>query len=78
MQVRHLVIAVLLASAGAAQAQSVAPQDTVRIPAPAPLVLQPEPAAIEPMASEVAEPSSLALLLAGAIGVGALRRRRAK
>lgn len=31
-----------------------------------------------PVATEVPEPSSMALLLAGAVGVGALRRRRAR
>lgn len=86
MQARHVVIAVLLATSGAAHAagQAVGPSDTVVIPMPAPLVLEPAPVANPPLApapdaTDVPEPSSIALLLAGAIGAGALhRRRRAK
>jgi hypothetical protein len=47
---------------------------------PAPLVLQPTPAVLPPVAApdavDVPEPSSIALLLAGALGAGVLRRRR--
>ncbi|GEM_PF-1586007 len=104
MSVRHLVIAALLVTAGAAQAQTArihpgtltgwavtgvagvaassstaAPGNAVQAPAPA--VIPPvaaTPGATAPEAAEVPEPSSIALLLAGAMGVGALRRRRAK
>lgn len=101
MSVRHLVIAALLVTAGAAQAQtarvhpgtltgwaatgvagvsaSAAPGNAVQAPAPA--VIAPvaaDPVVSAPEAAEVPEPSSIALLLAGAMGVGALRRRRAK
>lgn len=101
MSVRHLVIAALLVTAGAAQAQtarvhpgtltgwavtgvagvsaSAAPGSAVQAPAPA--VVPPvaaTPGVTAPEAAEVPEPSSIALLLAGAMGVGALRRRRAK
>jgi len=119
MQVRHLVIAALLVSAGAAQAQTArvhpgtltgwavtgtagvaasapataAAPSAVQAPAPAeiapiatpvaadPVVTAPvaaDPVVTAPAAAEVPEPSSIALLLAGAMGVGALRRRRAK
>lgn len=114
MQVRHLVIAALLVTAGAAQAQTArhpgtltgwavtggavaasssaaapsvtAPSVAVEAPAPAviaPVAADPVPVAADPVvtapaAAEVPEPSSIALLLAGAMGVGALRRRRAK
>lgn len=112
MQVRHLVIAALLVSAGAAQAQTArvhpgtltgwaatgtagvaasaaaAPSVTAPVAAvetPAPAVIAPiavpvaaDPVITAPAAAEVPEPSSIALLLAGAMGVGALRRRRAK
>lgn len=104
MSVRHLVIAALLVTAGAAQAQTArvhpgtltgwaatgavvaaassstaAPGTAVQAPAPA--VIAPiavDPVVTAPEAAEVPEPSSIALLLAGAMGVGALRRRRAK
>lgn len=98
MSVRHLVIAALLVTAGAAQAQtarvhpgtltgwaatsvagvsaSAAPGTVVQAPAAVPPVAAPGITA--PEAAEVPEPSSIALLLAGAMGVGALRRRRAK
>ncbi|HBF51643.1 MAG TPA: hypothetical protein DDX04_16300 [Massilia sp.] len=105
MQVRHLVIAALLVTAGAAQAQTarvhpgtltgwaVTTTAGVAATAAAPAVQAPAPAVIAPVAvdpvaadpvvtapavAEVPEPSSIALLLAGAMGVGALRRRRAK
>lgn len=103
MQVRHLVIAALLVTAGAAQAQTarvhpgtltgwavtgvagVTASATAATPgavqAPAPAVIAPiaaDPVVTAPEAAEVPEPSSIALLLAGAMGVGALRRRRAK
>ncbi|MCC2959189.1 PEP-CTERM sorting domain-containing protein [Massilia sp. IC2-278] len=116
MQVRHLVIAALLVTAGAAQAQTArhpgtltgwavtggavaassavaapsvtAPSVAVESPAPAviaPVAAEPvqvpvaaDPVVTAPAAAEVPEPSSIALLLAGAMGVGALRRRRAK
>lgn len=105
MQVRHLVIAALLVTAGAAQAQTarvhpgtltgwaVTTNAGVAATAAAPAVQAPAPAVIAPVAvdpvaadpvvtapavAEVPEPSSIALLLAGAMGVGALRRRRAK
>ena len=102
MSVRHLVIAALLVTAGAAQAQTtrvhpgtltgwaatgtmgVAASATAAAPnvqAPAPAVVPPvaaDPVVTAPDAAEVPEPSSIALLLAGAMGVGALRRRRAK
>lgn len=89
MKIRHLVIATLLASAGAAQAAAeaaaeaaaISGADVVVIPAPAALTLTESPVTITPpmaavpAATEVPEPSSLALLLAGVIGAGALRRR---
>lgn len=111
MQVRHLVIAALLVTAGAAQAQTArhpgtltgwavtgaavaaspsvtAPSTAVEVPVPAaitPVAAAPveapvaaDPVVVAPVAAEVPEPSSIALLLAGAMGVGALRRRRAK
>lgn len=102
MSVRHLVIAALLVTAGAAQAQTArvhpgtltgwavtgvagvsasaaAPGNSLQTPAPS--VVPPVaavPGVTAPEAAEVPEPSSIALLLAGAMGVGALRRRRAK
>lgn len=104
MQVRHLVIAALMVTAGAAQAQTArvhpgtltgwavtgvagvtasatpaAPGNAVQAPAPAPIApIAADPVVTAPEAAEVPEPSSIALLLAGAMGVGALRRRRAK
>ena len=81
MHIRHFVIAALFAATGAAQAQAIGPNDNVQLPAPAPLELTPAPAELTPVApeaTEVPEPSSIALLLAGAVGVGALRRRRSK
>lgn len=106
MQVRHLVIAALLVTAGAAQAQNArvhpgtltgwavtttvgvaataaapapAPNAVVQAPAPAPIApVAVDPVVTAPAIAEVPEPSSIALLLAGAMGVGALRRRRAK
>ena len=109
MQVRHLVIAALLVTAGAAQAQNArvhpgtltgwantatagvavsataaapsvtAPSVAVEVPAPAPIApVAADPVVTAPAIAEVPEPSSIALLLAGAMGVGALRRRRAK
>ncbi len=100
MSVRHLVIAALLVTAGAAQAQtarvhpgtltgwavtgvagvsaSAAPGNAVQAPAPAVIPPVAAPGTTAPEAAEVPEPSSIALLLAGAMGVGALRRRRAK
>ena len=81
MHIRHLLIAALFVAAGAAQARAIGPNDTVQLPAPAPLELHPAPAELTPVvpeAADVPEPSSIALLLAGAIGVGALRRRRSR
>jgi hypothetical protein len=104
MQVRHLVIAALLVTAGAAQAEGIRPHagtltgwavqgkvvgaSTVAVqaspaiaaipafgtPAAAPVAAAPGVTAAA--VGEVPEPSSIALLLAGAMGVGALRRRR--
>ena len=112
MQVRHLVIAALLVTAGAAQAEGIRPHAgtltgwavqgkvvgastaAVQFQAPAPAAAAASPAAAAPAAAapvfaaapvtaaavgEVPEPSSIALLLAGVMGAGALsRRRRAK
>lgn len=97
MQVRHLVIAALLASASVAHAETIRPhtgtltgwavQGQVVGASTAAAVEVPVPTAVEaqvvaadpvivPAAAEVPEPSSIALLLAGVMGVGALRRRR--
>jgi hypothetical protein len=98
MQVRHLVLAALLVSASAAQADTVRPHAgtltgwaaqtmvvgastaaAIEVPvaaaADAPVVAA-DPV-VGPLAvGEVPEPSSIALLLAGVMGAGALRRRR--
>ena len=110
MQVRHLVIAALLFTAGAAQAEGIRPHagtltgwavqgkvvgaSTAAVQVQAPVQAAASPAAAAPVAAapvaddlpvtaaavgEVPEPSSIALLLAGVMGAGALsRRRRAK
>jgi hypothetical protein len=98
MQVRHLVLAALLVSATAAQAETVRPHAgtltgwatqtmvvgastaaaiEVPVPTAADVTVAPVVAA-DPIvgAAEVPEPSSIALLLAGVMGAGMLRRRR--